>query len=476
MKLTFLGAAGEVTGSQHLLETSGPGGPDARRAKDGLRVLLDCGLFQGRRAECFSKNSNFKCGPKTLDAVILSHAHIDHCGNLPGLVKAGFDRPIFCTKATADVAELMLLDSAKIQAEEVRYLSGHLRPGHPPIDPLYDREHVRRTRDLFEPLEFGTWHDLAPDFRLRFHEAGHILGSAITELEIREQGTVKRVVFTGDLGRRDLPLLHDPQTIAGCDVLISESTYGNRVHPPAGDLKAELLRIVSDAVHRGGRVIVPAFSLGRTQNVVYFLNQLYEEELLPRIPVFVDSPLSVRLTDVYRRHQEELDEEAQRMLRRDDDLFDFPQLVYVESQEESAALNRRKGPCVIVSASGMCENGRIRHHLKHGLPHAENTVLLIGFQAPNTLGRRLLEGRERVRIFDRDVPVRARIVPLGGLSAHADVEDFKWWFGELAKGGGIGRGFLVHGEPEAAAALAPILRDCCDEEVTIPQYGESFEV
>jgi len=466
MKLTFLGAAGEVTGSQHLIETG------------DLRVLLDCGFFQGRRAESREKNERFHCRPKKLDGVILSHAHIDHSGNLPGLYHAGFRGPIFCTEATADVAAIMLADSARIQQEDARYLSRHAEPGHPSIAPLYDEQDVRRVVNLFEPLPYGEWHDLASDFRLRFSDAGHILGSAICEMEIRDGDRTLRTVFTGDLGRRSLPLLRSPTPIDGCDILITESTYGNRVHPSPQDIKEALLRIITDAVDKQGKVIIPAFSLGRTQQVVYFLNELHGEGLLPAVPVFVDSPLASRLTDVYRRHREIMNREARDILDHDsdDDLFSFPSLKYVESQRESIALNRRKGPFVVIAASGMCENGRVRHHLKHAEADERNTIVIIGFQAGNTLGRRLVERQPVVHIFERRLPLRARVVKLNGLSAHADVQDFKWWFGHMAAESGIGQAFIVHGEPDSASALAEILRHDCNEEPVIPERFDSFEV
>jgi len=464
MKLTFLGAAGEVTGSQHLIETG------------SVRVLLDCGLFQGHRAASRKKNESFRCEPAKLDGVILSHAHIDHCGNLPGLYRAGFRGPVFCTEATADVAAIMLRDSAHIQKEDARYLKRHLEPGHPPVEPLYDNDDVRQLVKLFEPLEFGRWHELSSEFRLRFSDAGHILGSAISEMEIQDGPETKRVVFTGDLGRRGMPLLRDPQLIDDCDILISESTYGNRVHPPPADIRTALLRIISDAVNNNGRVIIPAFSLGRTQQVLYFLNDLTESELLPEIPIFVDSPLSTRLTSVYRQHQEILDEEARKLLRLDDDLFDFPQLMHIQTQRESISLNRRKGPFVVISASGMCENGRVRHHLKHAVSDSSNRIVIIGFQAQHTLGRRLTEREQTVHIFDRHLPLKATVETLSGLSAHADVEDFKWWYEHLAARGGIGQAFLVHGEPESAAALATVVHDYCNEDPVIPERFQSFDV
>lgn len=464
MKITFLGAAGEVTGSQHLLETR------------DLRVLLDCGLFQGPRAESRRKNETCVCEPRRLDGVILSHAHIDHCGNLPRLYSLGFRGPLFCTDATADVAELMLLDAAKIQMEDARYLTRKLKPGHPPVEPLYTPQDVEGLMKLVQPLHFHEWHKLAPDFRLRFHPAGHILGAAVTEMEIRDAGEVKRVVFTGDLGRRDIPILVDPEPVQGCDVLITESTYGNRVHPAADDIKGELLRIIQGAIAAGGRVVVPAFSLGRTQQVVYYLNELFNEQRLPRIPIFVDSPLATRLTRVFRRYNQIMDEDVKRTIRHDRDPFGFETLTYTESQQQSMALNKLTGTCVIISASGMCESGRIVHHLKHSVGDARNTVVLIGYQAPHTLGRQISDGRPYVRIFDREYPLKARVEKLEGLSAHADVHDFKWWFERMAADSHIGRAFLVHGEPEAARALAVVLRDLCDEEPVVPQRFESYDV
>lgn len=465
MRLTFFGAAGEVTGSQHLLETT------------ERRILFDCGLFQGRRAEARAKNEHFHCEPKKLDAVILSHAHIDHCGNLPGLFKAGFRGPVFCTPATADIAEIMLLDSAKIAGEDARYLRGRLRPGHPPIEPLYEEQDVHELCKRIETIPYGKWHELGTDVRLRFHEAGHILGSAITELEIDDSGQRKRVLFTGDLGRRSLPLLGDPVLIDdGCDVLITESTYGNKVHPPAENLKTELLRILKEAVAVGGKVVIPAFSLGRTQVLVYFLNELFNEGRLPHLPIFVDSPLSRKLTQVHREHQEVLDQDAQEQRAADADLFGFRGLTYIASSQESRELNDRKGPFLVIASSGMCESGRVVHHLRHAVSSERNTIVMIGYQAEYTLGRRIVERQPRVRIFDREIDLRAKVEVLSGLSAHADVEDFRWWFGHLAKHGGIGQAFVVHGEAEPAKAVAQLLHDQCNADPIIPQFKQSFTV
>ena len=464
MKLTFFGAAGEVTGSQHLLEVG------------NRRILFDCGLFQGRRAETRAKNEQFHCRPADLDAVILSHAHIDHCGNLPGLHRHGFDGPVFCTEATADVAELMLTDAGKIQEEDAKFLAGKLDPKSSSVEPLYDRSHVKSLLRLIEPLDYHDWYPLAADVRIRFSDAGHILGSAITELEVQELGEVKRIVFTGDIGRRGLPLLRDPEPVQGCDVLITESTYGNRVHPSADDIKVELKRIIDEAYRVGGRVVIPAFSLGRTQHLVYFLNELSNENLLPPVPIFVDSPLARRVTGVYRSHADIMDAEVQQLLRHDSDPFGFRGLTYVGSPKESADLNWRKDPFVVISASGMCESGRVVHHLRHAAPHVENTIVLIGFQGRHTLGRKIAERAPSIRLFDEDIPLRAHVEVLSGLSAHADALDFRWWFEQLHADSSIGQAFIVHGENDGAQAQARTLESFCDEQPVIPQAGETFEL
>jgi metallo-beta-lactamase family protein len=467
MKITFLGAAGEVTGSQHLIETS------------QRRILLDCGFFQGPRAESRRKNEILHCQPKTLDAVILSHAHIDHCGNLPHLYRMGFRGPIFSTDATADITELMLLDSAKIQEEDARYLSRKLSGGHPSIEPLYTVDDVESVMRLFEPCQFDEWTILADhdEVRLRFTPAGHILGSAITELELRDHREHQRIVFTGDLGRRDMPLLVDPAPIRdGADVVICESTYGNRVHPSPQDLKAILLQHLHEALATAGKVIIPAFALGRTQQIVYYLNELFNKGRLPRLPVYVDSPLANKLTHLFQRYQHTLDADVQNVLARDPDPFGFGHLHYVQNQAESMELNHRDGPFVVISASGMCESGRVVHHLKHSVSDRRNAILLMGYQAPHTLGRQIADRRPYVRIFNREFPLRAGVLQLDGLSAHADVTDLKWWFEDSTRHGHFGKVFLVHGEPDSRQALAQTIRDYCDEEPILPEYRQSFEV
>jgi metallo-beta-lactamase family protein len=472
MKMTFCGAAGEVTGSQHLLEFG------------KLKVLLDCGLFQGHRAESRRKNETFFHKPADLDAVILSHAHIDHCGNLPGLFREGYRGPVLCTQATADVADIMLQDSVHIQVEDARHLEKQRRHTHNTrpkaglqhVEPLYSEKDVRGIIRQFEPQRYGQWNQLFPDLRVRFRDAGHILGSAIVELEFQEKSETRRLVFTGDLGRRGLPLLRDPEIVPGCDILISESTYGNRVHQPAANLKAELLRIIQHAAATEGKVVIPAFSLGRTQQLVFFLNQLQSTGGLPSIPIFVDSPLSNRLTSIFREHLGLFDEEVRQTLHADADPFSFAGLTYVASQQESMQLNHRKGASVIIAASGMCESGRVLHHLKHSVEDPNNTIVIIGFQAEHTLGRKIVEKHPYLKIYDREYTLRAGVEILNGLSGHADVNDFKWWYEGLASQTGVGQAFLVHGEPAASQALAAVLKDYCDEDPILPKLHESFEV
>lgn len=465
MKLTFLGAAGEVTGSQHLVETG------------SLRILLDCGLFQGRSDEVRPRNERFRCVPQKLDAVILSHAHIDHCGNLPGLYRAGFRGSIFCSGATADIAAIMLRDSAKIQEEDARYArkKTSAKSDGRDISPLYTEEDARKTAKRFEPVAFHKWTEIANGARFRLHCAGHILGASIVELELQDGDEWKRLVFTGDLGRRQQPILMDPEPVDRCDVLISESTYGDRMHPQADDVKAELQRVICDASRRKGKVIIPAFSLGRTQMLIYLMNELRNQDAMCRVPVFIDSPLATRLTDVHRDHSDIMDDEVQETLKFDDDVFDFPGLTYVRSQDESIALNRRPGPCVIIAAGGMCENGRVVHHLKHSVADENHTIMIIGFQAEHTLGRKIVDRRSELRIHGQILPLRAKVEIINGLSAHADAGDFQWWFEELSKKGGAGQIFLVHGEPKAASALSKLVEDCSDLPPIIPQYGESFD-
>ena len=311
---------------------------------------------------------------------------------------------------------------------------------------------------------------------MRLQHAGHILGASVVELELLDDGELKRLVFTGDLGRRNQPILNDPETVERCDVLISESTYGNKMHPESGDVKSELQRVICEASARQGKVIVPAFSLGRTQMLVYLLNELRNQNSMCRVPVFVDSPLATRLTEAHREHSDQMDDEVRSTLEHDDDVFDFDGLTYVRSQDESIALNRRKGPFVVIAAGGMCENGRVVHHLKNAVSDEANTVMIIGFQAEHTLGRQIVDRRPELKILGRQFPLRARVEIVNGLSAHADAGDFQWWFGALQSQGGAGQVFLVHGEDKSLAAMAKLTEDCSDLPPIVPKFGESFEM
>ncbi len=459
--VTFWGAARTVTGSMHHVETA------------GRRLLLDCGLFQGKRGEARQRNTHFPFDPRQIDALVLSHAHIDHCGNIPNLVKQGFHGPIYCTPATRDLMAVMLADSAKIQEEDANYLNRQRARGEPRVEPLYDRDDARRTVKLAQPVPYDKPFDLFKGVRLRFADAGHLLGSASVSLHI-DGNPERAITFTGDLGRRGLPILRDPEPLPPADLLISEATYGGRVHPPVEDLAKDLGAVVRRTFDRGGKVLIPAFSLGRTQTVAYYLHQLMSSGQLPAVPIFVDSPLAAAATEVFRLHPECFDEETARLLEEDVDLFGQKRIHYTRSVEESKQLNGRRDPCVIIASSGMCEMGRILHHLKHNIEDARATILIIGFQAPNTLGRRLVEKQPEVRIFDRRYHLRAEVVVMNGFSSHADKNDFQRILGPLA--GQVPHVRLVHCEMDQAEALAAALRANRFPDVAIPDRGESINL
>lgn len=465
MKITFCGAAQTVTGTQHLVEVN------------GHRILLDCGLFQGHRAEANKRNRHFHYDPKQVDCVILSHAHTDHAGNLPTLVRAGFRGPIYCTSATTDVSTVMLKDSAKIQQEDAAFLNKHKRRrGEPTIEPLYDMEDAERTAEQFRSQKYFQPFEPLRGVSVTFWDAGHVLGSAIVQIDVAHDEKAngpRRLVFTGDLGRRNLPILRDPMTVRGVDILISESTYGGRVHEEVAAMRDDLMHTLAKIVQRRGKVIVPAFALGRTQNLVYYLNKLFQDGKLPRVPIYVDSPLSMKLTDVYRNHEECFDADTWRILRDDPDVFGFFGLTYVSSAEESKRLNRQDGPFVVIASSGMCEAGRVLHHLRYTVEDPRNAIVIVGYQAGDTLGRRIAEKQPRLRIMDDWFDLKAEVYCLDGLSAHADRNDFQWWY--EATGGEIEHAFLVHGEPESMTALTPLLQAFVRNPVKLPAMYESVE-
>jgi metallo-beta-lactamase family protein len=438
---------------------------------NGFRLLLDCGLYQGRRNEARQRNSTFPFAPKDINAVVLSHAHVDHCGNLPNLVRQGFNGPIYCTAATADLTKVMLADSGKIQEEDAFHLNQHRPAGAPPIEPLYTRDDANRTAPLFHGIPYDRPQALKGDIQFRFVEAGHIIGSAMVAMTIRAGGKDHTLTFTGDLGRRGLPILRDPAPVPAASLLISESTYGGQVHGPVDELADTLATIVQRTTARGGKVLIPAFSLGRTQTLVYYFHQLIQSRQLTSIPIYVDSPLASDATEVFRLHPECFDEETVRLLQEDPNLFGGRLVHYLHSVEESKQLNDKREPCVIIAASGMCEAGRILHHLKHHVEDARTTVLLAGFQAPDTLGRKLIDKVPEVRIFDRLYRPQAEVITLSGFSSHADQKDFDAFLGPLA--GKVPQVRLVHGEVDRSEALAERLRQIGFGDVVIPDRGQS---
>ena len=467
MQITFHGAAREVTGSRHLIEVN------------GQRILLECGLYQGHRADTYERNLNFPFDPKSIDAVVLSHAHIDHSGNLPNLVKQGFKGNIWCTAATRNLSAYMLLDSGYIQEKDVEYLNKKRRQqGEKPVHPIYTQEDARKALTYFIGVGMERGIPIADGVEVTFYEAGHILGSALVVLDITEHDTGKqwRLVFSGDLGRDEIAILRSPVTIKNADILIMESTYGNRLHGTYEAARRKLEDVVVRTARRRGKVIVPAFAVGRTQELVYALNQLDAGGDIPELPIFVDSPLAVNATDVFRMHPEAWDSEVETFLleNRRRSPFDYPNIEYVRDVRRSKQLNHLSGPAVIISASGMAENGRILHHLKNNIEYPENTVLFVSFQAQDTLGRRILEGVKQVRILGGEYTVRAEVEHINGYSAHADQAELLEWADQFDKEQ-LHKTFLVHGEEEAAFTLAEKLRQQGHRRVEVPVRGQKFE-
>jgi metallo-beta-lactamase family protein len=469
MKFTFHGAARTVTGSQYLLEVN------------GSRVLLECGLYQGRRADTYTRNRTFPFDPRKLNAVVLSHAHIDHSGNLPNLVKSGYHGPIFATPATCHLANIMLMDSGHIQEMDAEHVSRkNARKGLPPVEPLYTLEDAAYVAQHFEPTPYDKTVEAAPGVLVTLVDAGHILGSAAVILDIEESGFVskrrKRLWFSGDIGRRGLPLIRDPILPSKPDVMIMECTYGDKPHADPQQAYEELRQVVSQTVERGGKVIVPAFAVGRTQDIVYNLHVMMEQGEIPRVPVIVDSPLAVNASDIYQAHPECYDDETRQFVAegRHRTALGFNNLTYTRSAEESKALNERKDPMVIISASGMAEAGRILHHLKHNIENTLNTVLIAGWQAPNTLGRRIAEREQRVKIFGESYELRAEVSTIGGLSAHAG-QNFLLEYAQAARGK-LEQIYLVHGEADAAGALTEKFTQSGWDRTFYPELGARVEL
>jgi len=456
VEIEFVGAAREVTGSCHLVRAN------------GKTVMLDCGLFQGRRSETREKNLRLPLSIEELDAIVLSHAHIDHAGRLPLLAKNDYRGRIHATPATHDLCGVMLTDSAHIQQKDAEFLTRQKRTFVPPF---YEQADVAHTMALFMGIGYDKPFDVVPGIRARFVEAGHILGSASVILEITENGRDFRLVFSGDIGRSGLPIIRDPVVPDGADAVIMESTYGNRDHAPVSDMRQRLAELVRETAARGGRIMVPAFAVGRTQELVYDLHVLAREQSIPPIPIYIDSPLAIDTTTIFASHPELFDpgEDLVSVVR---DLFHFDLVHYTREASESKALNTQHGPMMIIAASGMAESGRILHHLLHGASDPRNTILIVGFQAEHTLGRRIVEKRPMLKIFGEEVPLRARVEVLNGYSAHADRGELTQWIDTLSKRSKRRPPvWLVHGERESQDAFATALRSS-GYDVKVPEPHE----
>jgi metallo-beta-lactamase family protein len=467
MEIEFVGAAQTVTGSKHVVRTA------------HATVLLDCGLFQGRRQESIEKNRDLGLDPHAIDAVVLSHAHIDHSGALPSLVKRGFTGTIYATSATRDLCAAMLVDAAMIQSADARYINRLIERGESdmqPVEPLYDERDALAVLEHLITVPYHRPVPIAPGVRLTFLDAGHVLGSAIVCLDVEDRGTTRRLVFTGDLGRHHMPILRDPEIPDGAAVLITESTYGDRLHKPIEQMNDELADVVARVHARGGKIVIPSFALERAQEVLYALKVLRGQGRLPAMPVYVDSPLTVKITDVFRLHPECLDAEARQLVQGHDSPFDFEGVRYVASVEESKAVSASREPAIVISASGMCEAGRVLHHLRATLADRRNAVLIVGFQAAHTLGRRLVERREEVRVFGAWVHREAEVAVLNGFSAHADQRDLLAFAGTVRERGALEHVVLVHGEPGAQRVLAERLAAAGMPPVAIPGAGDRLDV
>lgn len=467
MYLEFHGAARVVTGSMHIVGVG------------GRRLLLDCGLFQGRRAEADAINRRLDFDAADIDAVILSHAHIDHSGNLPSLLKAGFRGRIYATPATRDLVAHLLMDSARLQENDLEYVNRiRRRQGQPPVLPLYTEDDVPPVLRRFVTLGYDEPFEPLPGVVARFRDAGHILGSAMVSLDLSEGELHRRLVFSGDLGRPGLSIIRDPEIVTGADYLIMESTYGDRLHEHGVDATEQLEAVVREAQARQGMLIIPSFALGRAQELVFRLNLLAEAGRLPPLDVYVDSPLAADVTQVFRLHPECFDDAMRRALmdESDHDPLGFKRLRYLRDAGDSKRLNELRQPAVIISPSGMCEGGRVLHHLRNRLGDARTTVLFVGFQAEHTLGRRLLDGDTTVKIYGEPVDVRARILRADSYSAHADRDELLGWFDAVSAAGQVKRTFLVHGELPAQESLATALEARGAARVEIPVRGQRFEL
>jgi metallo-beta-lactamase family protein len=461
MKLRFLGAAQNVTGSRHMLEVN------------GTRLLVDCGLYQERQFEARNWEP-FDVPASSIDAVLLTHAHLDHCGLLPKLAKEGFKGPIYCTQATAEIAKLVLLDSAKLQEEDAAFKrKRHEREGRKgkfPEVPLYDADDVEACNSLWRPIQYKEIVKIGPALEASFHEAGHVLGSSVIHVNAEQNGEVRSVLFSGDVGRINRPIVRDPDRIGDGDYVLVESTYGDRVHDTHEDIKTRIARTINEAKAAHGNVVVPSFALERSQDVMYYINQLLIEKAIPSVRVFLDSPMARSITGVFRKHVELFDDETRAFIRNGQSPFDFPGLTLIETTEESKSINHLRGTNVIIAGSGMCTGGRIKHHLVNNITHSRNTIMFVGYQAAGTLGRQIIEGEKEVRILGQMYPVRARIMKVEGFSAHADRDELIRWLGTLQKP--PRRLFVVHGEAASAQSFAAYMHAKTGWDAVVPTFRQ----
>jgi metallo-beta-lactamase family protein len=465
MKLSFYGAARTVTGSKHLIEVN------------GTRILLDCGMFQGGRGDTYTENLNFPFDPKTIDILILSHAHIDHSGNIPNLIKQGFNGDVICTPATRDLCATMLPDSGFIQEKDADFVSKkRLRRGESAVEPIYTYQDALNSIQYFTTRGYGRRATIANGVGLTFHDAGHMLGSASVVLDIvdRDANRDYRLIFSGDVGRVGIPIIRDPEILDGGEYLIMESTYGDRLHEAYEDSEHKLEKIITDTFKRNGTIIMPAFAVGRTQQIVHTLHKLLVKGDIPKIPIYVDSPLAVNATSVFQLHPECYDDEIRQFLNEinSKDAFGFDMVTYVRELEESKRLNFKREPCIIISASGMAEFGRVVHHISNRIDDPNNTILITGWQAPNTLGRKLVDKNRVVRVFGEEHTVRAQVEVLNGFSGHADHDELMDWVGGMRQK--PEKVFLVHGEEKAATALQKSLSDHFNMQVHVPVQKQQF--
>lgn len=465
MKIQFHGATQGTTGSRHLLLI------------DDKQILLDCGLYQGRRSETYERNLNFPFDPTRITAVLLSHAHIDHCGDIPNLVKKGFSGSVYCTTATEDLCVALLRDSAHIQEKDIEYLNKkRARKNLEPLEPLYTMEDAERSLYHFQGVYYHRTFHVLKNVRTIFYDAGHILGSALTVVDVKENGREHRLLYTGDLGRKNMPILRDPEIPEGVETLIIESTYGKRIHGDIRQMDEKLERIINDVAKRKGKIIVPAFSVGRTQELVYSIKRLLDENRIPPVPVFVDSPLSTDVTEIFRHHYECYDSQTRDLFLKGKDPFGFSSIQYIRQTEESKKLNDFHEPCIIISASGMCEAGRILHHLKNNIEDLRNLILIVGFMATNTLGRKIVERESTVRIFGESYPLIAEVQIMNEFSAHADALELTEFVVNLNKANTLKQIFIVHGEEEQSSALGMRLSEIFEGSIIIPKQGETYSI